>query len=246
MNAPEWPPVDRPPPLGADDVHVWRVSLSGDEDAARLEPLLAAEEHDRADRFRFPRDRRRYVVGRGWLRVLLSEYLSAQPASVRLAATPLGKPYLAGEPPTGLRFNVAHSDDLALVAVTRGREVGVDVERERADVEWRDLARRFFAPDEVTALDALPERKRRSAFYRCWTRKEAYVKALGLGMQVPLDGFAVTIGDDDAALLHTSHDPAQSGRWTMQGLTPAPGFAAAVAVDGIGWRLFCGRRAEIP
>jgi 4'-phosphopantetheinyl transferase len=185
-------------------------------------------------------------VGRGWLRVLLGEYLSAPPASARLAATPLGKPYLAGEPPTGLRFNVAHSDDLALVAVTRGREVGVDVERERADVEWRDLARRFFAPEEVAALNALPERERRSAFYRCWTRKEAYIKALGLGMQVPLDGFAVTLGDNDAALLHTSHDPAQYGRWTMQGLTPAPGFAAAVAVDGIGWRLFCGRRAEIP
>jgi 4'-phosphopantetheinyl transferase len=246
MDAPSWPLVDRVPPLGPDDVHVWQVSLAVDEQAERLEPLLAADERDRADRFHFPRDRRRFVIGRGSLRVLLGEYLSVAPADVRLDVTPLGKPHLARGPTAGLRFNVAHTDELALFALTWGREVGVDVERERPDVEWRELAQRFFAPAEVAALTALPAEEQRPAFYRCWTRKEAYVKALGLGMQVPLDGFAVTLTDEHAALVHTAHDPAQHRRWALRGLTPAPGFAAAVAVEGAGWRLFCGRRARIP
>lgn len=246
MDAPGWPLVDRAPPLQADEVQVWQVALDSEEHARRLEPLLAADERDRAARFHFPRDRRRYVIGRGWLRVLLGEYLAIPPTAICLEASPLGKPCLAGEPGSDLRFNVAHSADVALIAVTRGREIGVDVEGERPDVRWPDLAERFFAPVETAAIQALPEPERRAAFFRCWTRKEAYLKALGLGLHVNLDGFAVTVADESAALLHTSHDPAQSGRWSLRGLNLSPGFAAAVAVEGVGWQLFCGRRAEIP
>jgi 4'-phosphopantetheinyl transferase len=241
VDAPAWPLVDRIPPLAADEVHVWRFSLHVDDLAERLEPLLAADERERAGRFHFVRDRRRFVVVRGRLRMLLGEYLSTPPADVRLATTALGKPYLAVEPKSGLRFNLTHSDDESMLAVASGREIGVDVERERCDVEVGDLARRLFAPAEVAALDSLPEEERRPAFYRCWTRKEAYVKALGLGMQVPLNGFAVTLSADHAALTDTSHDPTQLRRWTLRGLLPVPGFAAAVAVEGGGWRLFCGR-----
>jgi 4'-phosphopantetheinyl transferase len=232
MDPSGWPLVDHAPSLGPDDVHVWQARLDCDQQAVlQLESLLAPDEKLRADRFHFRRDRRRYVVGRGRLRMLLGEYLLAAPAEISLTTTPLGKPGLVGTQPADLRFNVAHSDDLVLYAFARGREVGVDVERERPDVDWRELAERFFAPEEVAALTALPDTERLSAFYRCWTRKEAYLKALGFGMQVPLDGFAVTIARD-AALVHTNHDPEQRNRWELHGLTPGTGFAAAIAVEG--------------
>jgi 4'-phosphopantetheinyl transferase len=238
MAAESWPLVDRIPPLGPDDVHVWQFSLECDDPTARqMEELLAPIERQRADRFHFPGDRRRYVIGRGRVRTLLGEYLATPPADVSLVATPLGKPFVVGRPPGGLCFNVAHSDDVALLAVALGREVGVDIERERLEVDCSELAQRFFAPEEVTALAALPAADQRPAFYRCWTRKEAYVKALGLGMQAPLDRFAVTVTAESAALIHTTHDPAQRDMWHLRGLFPLAGYAAAIAVEGRDWRL---------
>jgi 4'-phosphopantetheinyl transferase len=240
MDAERWPLIESLPPLGPDDVHVWQVGLERDG----LDALLTPAELEQANRFLFPHLRRRHVAGRASLRVLLGEYLAMPPAQVGLETTQFGKPRLVGESADGLRFNIAHSDDLALMAFTRGREIGVDVERERPDVDIIDLARRFFAAEEIAALDALPVAEQRSAFYRCWTRKEAYLKALGLGMQVPLNGFAVSIAADQANLLHAVHDPIQHGRWELRGLSPAAEFAAAVAVEGRKWRLFCARRAD--
>jgi 4'-phosphopantetheinyl transferase len=239
MTADAWPFVDRAPPLGPEDVHVWQAPLDDDESAFMR--LLAPAERERAAKFHFARDRRRFTIGRGRLRLLLAEYLMVDPLFVPIETTPLGKPFVAGD----LQFNVTHSDELALYAISRGRDIGVDVELERADVEWRELAERFFAPEEVTALIALPANEQRSAFYRCWTRKEAYIKGLGLGMHVPLDGFAVTIADP-AKLIHTSHDPSQSKRWTIKDLRPASGYAGALAVEAPSWRLVCGRWGGIP
>jgi len=238
-----WPLVDRCPPLGREDVHVWKASLQGDKQLEQqFAALLARDEHQRAARFHFPRDRRRYAIGRGWLRVLLGEYLHVPPGAVPLSATPLGKPHLAEIGSSDLSFNLAHSDDLVLLGFSRCREVGVDVERERRDLAWRELAERFFAPEEVATLCALPAVEQPAAFYRCWTRKEAYLKALGLGMQVPLDGFAVTL-TGPPRLIHTAHDPAQRDRWTLSDLALGDGFAGALAVEGAAWRLFCARRA---
>jgi 4'-phosphopantetheinyl transferase len=217
-----------------------------DIDLQHLESTLSLGEVARADRFFNPRDRRRYVVGRGYLRQLLGEYLAIPPARIGLTATVLGKPYLA-DAQSGIRFNLAHSEDLALFAFARGREVGIDIERERPDLNWRELAKQNFAPEEYTAIASEPGTvQQREAFFRCWTRKEAYVKALGLGMQVPLARFAVTITPDPAMLLHTSHEPAQHGRWTLRGLSPAAGFAAALAVEGQNWQLFCAQRSVFP
>jgi 4'-phosphopantetheinyl transferase len=238
MAAETWPLLDRAPPLGPGDVHVWRMSLNCAEPTLRqMESLLAPVERQRADRFRFPGDRRRFVIGRGRVRALLGAYLGLAPAAIALNATPFGKPYIADLPPAGLRFNVAHSEDVALLAVSHGREVGVDIERERPDVDCSELAQRFFAPEEVAALAALRVAEQMPAFYRCWTRKEAYVKALGLGMQAPLDGFAVTVAAESASLIHTAHNPAQRDRWELRGLFPLSGFAAAIAVEGRDWRL---------
>jgi 4'-phosphopantetheinyl transferase len=186
------------------------------------------------------------VVGRGRLRHLLGEYLSIPPATVALTATGLGKPYLT-DGQSGIRFNLAHSEDLALFAFALNREVGIDVERERPDLNWRELAQQNFAPEECDGLmSQVGTFDRCEAFFRCWTRKEAYIKALGLGMQVPLDRFAVTIERESADLRHTAHDPAQYGRWTLRGLSPAAGFAAALAVEGQNWRLFCARHTAFP
>jgi 4'-phosphopantetheinyl transferase len=241
-----WPLVDHAPPLGRDDVHVWQASLEGDEQLEqRFTALLAPDEHRRAARFHFQRDRRRYTFGRGWLRVLLAEYLRIPARAIPLSATPLGKPHLAETRSGDLSFNLAHSDDMVVVAFSCRREIGVDIERERHDVAWRELAERYFAPEEVLALSALTGDVQREAFYRCWTRKEAYLKALGLGMQVPLDGFAVTL-TGPPALIHTAHDSAQRDRWTLSDLAPADGFAGALAVEGAGWGLFCAQRTGFP
>jgi 4'-phosphopantetheinyl transferase len=231
MDVHEWPILDRVPLLPADGIHVWRADLNVNEAVeAEIAALLSPDETARASRFVQTHDRRRFVVTRGSLRWLLGEYLGSAPATVPLASSQWGKPFLSNAG-SGIRFSVAHSEDLALLAFARGKEIGVDLEHLRADLEWPELARRYFAPTEIAALQAIGESERLHAFFRCWTRKEAYVKALGKGLQVPLDGFAVTIAGP-AALIHTSHDPFQRARWDLCDLAPAAGFAAAMCIEG--------------
>src|SRR5262249_38196538 len=152
-----------------------------------------------------------------------------------------GKPALAGQGRAGLRFNVAHSEGWALIAVTRGREVGVDLERLRAEVATPEIAARFFSPRECEALQALPGPLRAEAFFRCWTRKEAYLKATGAGLSVALDRFAVTLDPGaPAALVEHRDDPDEVKRWSLRELPAPPGFAAALAVEGPSNGLWCG------
>ena len=239
---PDWQPAEQPPPLTADDVHVWRVALDvGEAVLARLRETLADDERRRAERFHFEKDRRHFTAGRGALRSILAGYLGRRPQDVRFTYTNYGKPLLADESGMALRFNLTHSHGLALLAVALGRDVGVDVERVRDNLEGEQLAERFFSPREVAALLALPPALRREAFFHCWTRKEAYIKANGKGLSLPLDQFDVSLHPDEpAALLATHHDPAEAGRWSMRSLAPGDGFAAALAVEGQSWRLWCG------
>jgi len=243
-----WPLIERTPALEPDEIHVWQSPLDLDDSATkRAEEQLSDSERARAERFHFLRDRNRYIVARGWLRVYLGDYLGIPPAAVSLDTTPVGKPRLVGEPPEGLRFNIAHSEDIALFAFARNHEVGVDLEREKGHIAWRDLAERYFAPEEVAEMMSLPAAQQQTAFYRCWTCKEAYVKALGLGLQVPLDGFAVALAPDQPArLIHTSHDPQQRDRWELLCITPASGFAASLAVEGRNWQFIPRRRYVFP
>jgi 4'-phosphopantetheinyl transferase len=172
---------------------------------------------------------------------VLALYTETEPARLRFAYGPQGKPSLqsdeAGD--TSLRFNLAHSHDLALLAVARGREVGVDVEHVRADFASDEVAGHFFSPRETAALRAVPdEAERARAFFRCWTRKEAYVKARGEGLSLPLDGFTVSLAaGEPAALLGCDADARETQRWTLINLEPGDGYAAAAAVEGTGWRL---------
>jgi 4'-phosphopantetheinyl transferase len=237
---PEWQPAAQPPALTVDDVHVWRISLEiGDAALARLRESLSEDERQRAERYHFEKDRRHFVAGRGTLRAILARYLERRSEDVCFAYTNYGKPLLTDD--AVLRFNLTHSHGLALLAVTLGREIGVDLEHIRDNLEGEQLAERFFSPREVAALRALPPELRREAFFHCWTRKEAYIKANGKGLSLPLDQFDVTLRPGEpAALLATLHDPNEARRWSMWSLVPNEGYVGALAVEGHSWRLWCG------
>jgi 4'-phosphopantetheinyl transferase len=223
-------------------VHVWRAALDVPESQVRsLWYILTADECQRAERYVFAKDRTHFVVARGLLRVLLGRYLRQDPPQLRFIYGPHGKPALATDTGGGaLRFNVSHSHGLALYAITRGREVGVDVERIRPEVAQEKIAERFFSPREVTLLRALPAPLQATAFFACWTRKEAYIKATGEGLTLSLGQFDVSlVPGEPAALLRTAWDPQEAARWVLQDLAPALDYRAAVAVAGHDWRLTC-------
>jgi 4'-phosphopantetheinyl transferase len=241
---PEWQRATQPPELAAEEVHVWRIPLEcGTADLDRLRTLLADDERQRSERFYFEKDRRYFIAGRGALRSLVAGYLARHPSEIRFAYTSYGKPMLAGQSgEVELRFNLSHSHGLALLAVTRGRDVGVDLEHIRDDLNGEQLAERFFSPREVEILRSLAPELRREAFFHCWTRKEAYIKANGKGLSLPLDQFDVTLRPGEpAALLATHYDPSEAPRWSMRGLSPGEGFVGALAVEGHFGQLWCGQ-----
>ncbi len=236
--------------LGPGQVHVFRCDLDlADLALERLETLLSEDELARADRFALPKVRRRFVAGRGLLRTLLGRYLAAGPATIAFSYGPQGKPALAGpQPGPELRFNLSHSAHMLICAVTRSGELGIDVERVRPAVEAQAIARRFFSARETAALLALPPASRPTAFFACWTRKEAYIKAKGGGLTIPLDSFDVSLAPGEPAALLRAAEPDETRRWVLQELAPAPGFVAALAVSrqAEGLRLFSCPVASVP
>ena len=236
---------DRPPAeltLLSDEVHVWCASLDmTSPHIRRLQATLSADELERASRLHFAKDRRRFVVARGVLRSLLGRYLGVEPRQLRFSYSAYGKPTLV--PTSGgarLCFNVSHSHELALYAVTYGREIGVDVEHIRTNIACEEIAERFFSAQERALLRTLPAHLKHDAFFHCWTRKEAYIKARGEGLSLPLDQFDVAFAPGKpAALLATRWAPHEASCWELRELTPGPGYAAALAVGGHGWRLAC-------
>jgi len=228
--------------LGCDEVHVWRATL--DQSLSRMQGFLhtlAADEHARAERFYFERDQEDFIIGRGVLRAILGGYLNRAPEDVSFCYGSHGKPALAGvSDRDAIRFSVSHSQGVALYAVTRGREVGIDLERIRFDLAVAEIAERFFSRQEVAMLRALPPDVQQQAFFRCWTFKEAYIKARGEGLSLPLDQLDVSlIPGGPAPVLDTQPDPSEASRWSFQELTAAPGYVAALAVEGHDWRLTC-------
>lgn len=235
-----WEPAPSDVRLRADEVHVWRASL--DRDAAAYEEFfdtLSEDERARALRFRFERDRARFVIARGILRDIVGRYLRRPPTIIKFGYNKYGKPSLA-EDEGGLRFNLAHSAGAAVYACALGREVGVDVEHWREDFASMEVAGRFFSKAEVHALAALPPDLSTQAFFNCWTRKEAYIKALGEGLSHPLDCFTVSLAPGEAArLLKTDRDPAEASAWSLFDLKPFDDCSAALAVKGTPPRLCC-------
>jgi 4'-phosphopantetheinyl transferase len=199
----------------------------GVEGVAALTTLLSQSEKARAARLRFERDRRRYIVARGRLRELLASRLGKDARALEFVYGDNGKPALAG---TSLHFNVSHCADLAVYAFSSEREIGVDVEALHPIREADGVAAQFFSRVENEAFRALDTGSRTLGFYNCWTRKEAIVKALGDGLAMPLEGFAVSLAPGDAArVLHIAGRQGDGG-WQLHSFTPRPGFVAAVAL----------------
>ncbi|MEY2502867.1 MAG: 4-phosphopantetheinyl transferase [Verrucomicrobiota bacterium] len=225
-------------------VHVWQVNLrefADHEDQFRA--TLSLDEQKRAARFRFKGGSTDFIVARGTLRFLLSEYLGGDPSQIHLCYNAYGKPALSNSLEIlPLRFNASHSDGLALFAFARHCRVGVDIERVRADVAVQEIAERFFAPAEVAALRKLSAHLRTVAFFACWTRKEAFVKARGLGLSLPLDQFVVSMAPGQKSALLSAADDLQAARhWTLCDLHPASGYLAALAVEDTDCDLKCWR-----
>lgn len=242
-----WTYPSRDLSLEYDDVHVWRASLS--QSALRVRPLaemLSVDERMKAERFQFDRDRVRFILGRGILRVILSRYLHIDPSCLRFHYELSGKPTLAE--PCGssmIRFNLSHSGDLVLYAVTRCREIGVDLECIRPISDAEAIARCFFSVGENAIFHTVRAPEKMEAFFNCWTRKEAYIKAVGDGLARPLDQFEVSFAPgENARLLHVQGDLEEAARWSLRELTPAAGYVAALAVEGHDWRLACWQWTE--
>lgn len=226
---------DHPPPSGSvagGEVHVWRATLDLPAAAMeRLETALNVAERARADRYATEPLRNHFVAARGTLRTVLARYLGTDPAAVAFRTVRNGKPVIDG--PGDLMFNLSHSKGAALIAVASGRRVGVDLEQVRPMRDFEALAERFFAPAERDELRALAAEERQAAFFRAWTRKEAYIKATGEGIAAGLERFAVTMSPGVPALLrHVEGRPGEASRWSLCDLDPWPGFAAALAVEG--------------
>ena len=223
-------------------VDVWATALDpAPAIQARLERWLDADERARAARFVFARDGRRFGVARGTLREILGGYLGLAPAAVRFVYAAAGKPAVArSEPGAAVEFNVSHSGEVALYAVGASGRIGVDVEQLRPLDDLEALAERNFSAAERRALLALPPAARAAAFFACWTRKEAFIKALGDGLAYPLDAFTVAFtAGEPARFLEIRGEPAAAARWTLAALDVGAGYAAAVAVDGpvtVTWR----------
>jgi 4'-phosphopantetheinyl transferase len=219
-------PPDPIPPLG-EDVHVWAVALDdANFEAALWHDRLAPEEQARAARFKFDRDQRRFVVAHAALRDIIAGYLKMDAANLGFDEGANGKPKLA--PPfdtSGVEFNLSHSHERALVAVNQRHQIGVDIEFVRADFEFHEVANHFFTKREVTALRALPPTLQRQAFYKCWTSKEAFLKAKGTGLSGELDEVEITFAGEQARIT------ASVAGWSLSELDPGGGYEAALVTE---------------
>jgi 4'-phosphopantetheinyl transferase len=227
MQIVDWMPPSASLDLAPNAVHIWRAWLdTSDAERARLLQFLNEEEIARANRFVFARDREHFIVARGRLREILNRYLQQPPASFQFAAAKFGKLSLPAHPQ--FRFNVSHSHGLALYAVSLDRELGIDVEKIRPEFTGEDIAARYFSAAEQTELKNVSNEERAQAFFLCWTRKEAYIKARGEGLQIALDSFDVSLTPGRAPTLRSVDEH----QWRMESFPPAAGFAAAIMGEG--------------
>jgi 4'-phosphopantetheinyl transferase len=235
---PSWQPPPDVVTLHEADVHVWRIGLDGDI-AATDDATLSADERERAARYRFPHLTRRFVASRAATRAILARCLGLPAAAIRFAYDDGGKPRLADPAfAQSVAFNVSHSDDLALVAVTAGRSVGIDIERVASDRDRFATPRRYFSAVETASLLALPPDERQRACYRCWTRKEAFMKACGEGLSLSLDAFDVSCRPDEPPQILEVRSPHLRERdWILNDVPAHDDFAAALVVEGTACRL---------
>ncbi len=239
-----WPSPPTHPDLADDEIHVWCAGLDKlVSDLPAFAGPLSESERKRADRFQFDRDRNRFIVRHGLLRMILGRYLNIEPARVAFAYESRGKPLLHGPAVTPpFHFNLSHSNGLALIAGTRQAALGVDVERVRFIPEADQIAAKFFSPREGAMLHAIPAEQKMEAFFHCWTRKEAYLKATGEGIADALPRIEVSLSPGQPArLLRINGDTQAASLWSLSALAPAPGFVGAMAIKTGRLKLACWR-----
>ncbi len=237
----QWHVPDYFPGIEPGVLHIWRSIY--DPSAATKENFLSQEEKARHDRFHFERDRRRFRFSHGLLRRLLAGYLNQQPHEIKFCYTQYGKPYIeTSENQSGVEFNMSHSGDLVLVGITRSIPIGVDVEKIEPLPDMDQVAGRFFAKGEQKDLFSLSGSKKITAYYQCWTRKEAVIKASGEGLSMPLDSFRVSLLPEEPVRVINSSDEKP---WTLFDLTPAGGYAAAAAAPVSNLQVCCFSAREI-
>lgn len=230
----KWQLRQQPGDLGSGEVHLWVASLRRERGVlSTFEATLSQDEKERAHRFKKVEDADRYVAARGLLRNLLGTYLALSPGQIQFEYNALGKPHLVTkEGVHSLNFSVSHSDELGLFGFARQYRIGVDLECNRSEFDFDDLVERYFSLAEVERLRSLPADQQKEAFYRGWTRKEAYLKARGDGLSYPLEKVEVTLTPDEPALLlGVADDPDASHHWVLQHLSPAMDYIGAVAVE---------------
>lgn len=230
----EWLPGSDRSELVPNVVQVWRASIASLAPSLPMfEAVLAEDELARAGRFFFEKDRIQSIVSRGLLRTLLGQYLDIEPAQLTFQYTELGKPSLSNQPDPfePLEFNLSHSGDMILCAFALDREVGIDVEHIRGDFEGERIANDLFSTCEKLMLAAMPEPQRRESFFVCWTCKEAYIKARGMGLSMPLNEFDVSSAmDEGKTVMYDS--TCEKPRWWVRRFSPGPHYAGAVAGEG--------------
>jgi 4'-phosphopantetheinyl transferase len=222
------------PDLSADEVHVWQAKLDASPfQESFWEMLLSEDELARARRFHFSRDRRRFAVARSSLRVILGAYLGLDPERISFLYGKRGKPYLHPSCDSrGLQFNISHSGEVVLLGITLDRTIGVDIEQLRFDLEAENIAARFFSAAEQQSLAALPASQKYPAFFNCWTRKEAFIKAKGDGLFLPLNQFDVSLEPGaPPKLLATRPNAKEASRWSFAAPDTPAGYVAAVIVE---------------
>lgn len=216
--------------MNSDEIHLWNGRMAAEESCLReLRAFLSQDEIEKADRLRFDSDKRSYIICRGLLRTILAAYLELKPGEIQFQYNAQGKPFLRNQ---AIRFSVSHSAERVLCAFCKNFEVGVDLERVREMPDASTLAQRFFAPSEYTELCEAGPANRTTVFFCCWTRKEAYIKATGQGLSLPLNSFQVPTAPEAAGKLRIMMGPnAPLDSWTLRHLDPAPGYVGALAAS---------------
>ncbi len=218
------------PPLSAGEVHVWRANLNPPQE--KIDQFLATlseNEKARAQRFKFPIHQRRSIVSRGTLRQLLARYLNQPAHSLEFSYNAHGKPRLVS-PALPLQFNASDSHDLAVFAITLENDIGIDLEFIKTDIEAEAIGMRYFSDEESAALSYVPMTQKKEAFFNLWTRKEAFIKALGEGLSFSLKAFTVSLEEEEPRLLSIHGDTEAANSWTLHAFTPSPGFKGAIAI----------------
>jgi 4'-phosphopantetheinyl transferase len=225
--------------LGEEEVHIWRADLEVDESLqSSFLKLLSPDEKNRSGKFRFVKDRRNFIAARGILRILLGKYLEINPIEISFQYSRFGKPGIANN--DSLRFNISHSQNMALFAFTKKFAIGIDVEFVNPDIEAKDIATNFFSTNEILNLLALPAEQQTLGFFNCWTRKEAFIKAVGEGLSFPLDKFEVSLEPGKPAKLLATHwEPAAVSKWSIYSMSPRANFVGCLAIEGLVGHIKC-------